>query len=397
MPSKILFLPAGKFQNDAILYAKKMGLFTIAVDGDKNAVGSESADKFYNIDINSKFQILNIAKKYNVNAVLSICSDVSSETVSYLVEELNLHGTNMELAKNFKDKYYYYSLFDNNSIKVPYFFKPNELYNKNLYSQFHIIKPSMGSGSRGVKKVSDLKAFDFKNYSKKYLKKNEEIIVQQYVNGKEITVDGFVLNGKFHLLAYSEEKNDNIKNQNFSYELIFSPSWFNEKHKLQISKNCSKIIELIGYKNGPVHFEFILDEPDFYLIDFSMRGGGFDVFTKIIKLCSGYDILKNYINLSLNLDVEIPSEISYNPVTLNFIYSEKNGVVNNIKEPLIKNYLGKYYFSFLTKLNSVVKIPDSGRDRIAYFICFGDNHEENKKIKEEILKNTLIEVLNEPI
>ena len=155
----------------------------------------------------------------------------------------------------------------------------------------------MGSGSRGVKKVSDLKAFDFKNYSKKYLKKNEEIIVQQYVNGKEITVDGFVLNGKFHLLAYSEEKNDNIKNQNFSYELIFSPSWFNEKHKLKISKNCSKIIELIGYKNGPVHFEFILDEPDFYLIDFSMRGGGFDVFTKIIKLCSGYDILKNYINL----------------------------------------------------------------------------------------------------
>ena len=109
MDRKVLFIPAGKFQNDAILYAKKMGLYTIAVDGDKNAVGSESADKFYNIDINNKFQILNIAKKYNVNAVLSICSDVTSETVSYLVEELNLHGTNMELAKNFKALNSFYS------------------------------------------------------------------------------------------------------------------------------------------------------------------------------------------------------------------------------------------------------------------------------------------------
>ena len=47
--------------------SKELGYKVIAVDRDKSAVGLKFADISYIIDIKNEEEIINIAKKYNIN------------------------------------------------------------------------------------------------------------------------------------------------------------------------------------------------------------------------------------------------------------------------------------------------------------------------------------------
>ena len=191
---KILFIGAGLFQVDGILKAREMNLFTIAIDGNPESIGKKFAHEFECIDITNEVLVFDFAIKNNIDGAVSIASDVSMPSLGYLVTKLKIIGYDYSTIKivNNKDE-----LFEklNKKIKIPktISFDGKILSKKIFKSNKYIIKPSKGSGSRGVKTSSSLLNFNFNDYKKNFLKRNEKIIIQDFIHGKEITVDGIII------------------------------------------------------------------------------------------------------------------------------------------------------------------------------------------------------------
>jgi biotin carboxylase len=389
---KILFVGAGLFQVDGIKKAIDLGFWTIAIDGNQSAEGKDFAHEFYQIDITNSILVLQFAEAKGIDGVVSIASEVSLEAVALVASTLKLNGYNKNLIDIAHDKKKYYELFAKKGINVPktYIYQDSTTIKKLNKKKTYFIKPSKGSGSRGVKRTNDIKNFNFVEYSKKYLHANEEIIIQEMVEGKELTIDGFISNKKFHLLAVSEEINDKEKGHTFSSELLFPPLWIQDDHISQILHLGNKLVACLQIScQGPIHLELICNPAnEFYIIDFSLRGGGFDLFTKIIEKTSGVDILKLYLNSAVGNCVKIPKIIEFKPVSLSFIYPQTNGIIRSISGKCLEGSFDDYFLKFLYKEGEYVETPESGKQRLAYYICWA-NDCEKVFIKRDLIRKQI--------
>lgn len=400
MGKKILFVGAGFFQCDGIQRAKDMGYYTIALDGNPKAAGREIADDFYAIDIRDREAVLSKAKELNIDAVASIAAEATLDSTAYVATQLGLPGYKSSMIDISHNKDKYYSLFSKNGISVPV----TRVYDGNksvadLKFGKYIIKPSEGSGSRGVKIVEDPAHFDFNSYISDYLHEGEKALVQEFIEGEEMTVDGFVHNGEFHLLSISQERNDTSKGHTFSSELIFPPEWITEKHKQIIWKLCNDIAKsLVLTEDGSMHLEILKTADDnFYVIDFSLRGGGFDLYTKIDRIVSGIDPVDLYLKAVMgeNITEEIPYVASFqNIASLSFFYPDDKGYVKKINGKHLEGMHANYYLHFLYEEGEFVKKPESGSQRLAYLICWSKTRDELFNLQAEVKKSISFEVVD---
>lgn len=87
---KIVIIGANDFQRPLICKAKDMGYETHVFAWREGATGAADADRFYEISITEKEEILNICRKIRPDAVTTIGSDLANITVQYLAEKLGL-------------------------------------------------------------------------------------------------------------------------------------------------------------------------------------------------------------------------------------------------------------------------------------------------------------------
>jgi len=391
---RILFVGAGFFQCDGIARANEMGYYTIAMDGNPKAAGKEIADEFIHIDICNKETVLEAAKKLNIDAVATVASEASLNSTAYVATQLGLPGYTSEMIDISHNKDAYYGLFEKSGINVPMtVVYQGEDTVKDLKSGKYIVKPSKGSGSRGVKIISDPAHYNFEEYINSYLHSDEKAIIQEFIVGREMTIDGFVHNKQFHLLSVSQEQNDESKGYTFSSELVFPPAWVTKEHLKAIWDICNGIVQcLVLNQDGPMHLEMLkTDDDKFYVIDFSLRGGGFDLFTKIDSIMSGVDALGLYLKAISGAEIteEIPLLADFkNVVGLSFFYPDDKGYIKSIKGKNLEGMHNNYYLHFLYEEGEFVKKPESGSQRLAYLICWAENREQlldvQKKVKEQI-------------
>jgi biotin carboxylase len=192
----IMILGASILQLPAIQKAKEMGLQVIAVDMDKNAIGFKYADiclEVSTIDIPS---VIEAAKKYKIDGIMTLASDMPMRTVAAISKEMGLIGITEDTAIKTTNKAVMRQCLKENKVPIPAFYKAitKEQYLKVLgnFESKCIVKPADNSGSRGVffiKNISDKDLIDYAfEYSKKY-SRNGEIIVESFMEGYEVSVE----------------------------------------------------------------------------------------------------------------------------------------------------------------------------------------------------------------
>ena len=163
MPDAIIIVTGGIFQIPAVEDAKKLKLKTIVTDGNKNAICSNLADKFYNIDIYDVPKHLELIKKikndFNIKGVFTEGSEATI-TVAEIAKYLGLNGISPKSAKNCKDKIMTRKILQKNNIPIPKWkqvTKKSILHDSKKLGYPIIVKSSNNSGSRGSTKLYDEK------------------------------------------------------------------------------------------------------------------------------------------------------------------------------------------------------------------------------------------------
>lgn len=309
---KLLVLAAGILQVPVIKKAKEMGVYVVAVDGDSNAVGLKLADKPVVANITSEEDILRIAREERIDGVIHPCSEVSMAVMGRLNDELGLSGISREMAFRATNKHLMREAFEAYGAPSPksYCFENAEqaweCFCKDLSGRDCILKPSRNSGSRGIAKISGNiyrdKFVELFKRSKSESRDNS-VMLEQFVDGPEFSVEIIVWNNQVNVLTVTDKKTTEAP---YFVELGHNqPSVFpNETVKI-IEDAAIAGVKALAVNNCACHAEIKVQDGIAYIMEIGARLGGDFISTELTHLSTGIDMVAASINCALGVEPNI--------------------------------------------------------------------------------------------
>lgn len=306
---KLMILGASILQLPAIEKAKKMGLEVIAVDMNPEAVGFtvEGVKKEVISTIDTE-AVLVAAREHKIDGIMTLASDMPMRTVAAVAKELELVGVTEETALAATDKGIMRQRLQEFGVPVPEFYKVNtrdEYYQAiNKLGVKCIVKPADNSGSRGVDLLSNLedsqeieKAY---HYSKSF-SRNGTIVVEEYMEGPEVSVETLSLAGKCHVIQITDKLTTGAP---YFVEMGHNqPSLLPKNIQQQIEKVAKMAVKALGIQNGPSHTEIKVTSEGPKIVEIGARLGGDNITTHLVPLSTGVDMVEACIRIALG---EIP-------------------------------------------------------------------------------------------
>lgn len=316
---KLLILGGGSGQLSLIKKAKKMGYQLVVSDYYSDAPGKKIADfasESSTFDIKANIKT---AKDYKVDGILTSGTDQPVYTAAVVSKELNLNQyISVETAKAVTNKKVMKNKFSAADIPTVKYkilgknFSEQEL--KDFNKPF-VVKPLDSQGQRGVFKLNSIAEIREKFNEVLSFSREEEILVEEYYDSDEITVSGWVVDGRSKLLTVTDRLN-------FEKDIhigICSSHLFPSKHlkdyHSEIEKLSQKIVKKFKIKNGPLYFQFLIGQEGIKVNEIACRIGGAYEGDFMPKL-TGVDILKMMVDLAAGQKVDKSA--------LNNYYLEKN-------------------------------------------------------------------------
>ncbi len=386
----LLFIGAGIYQVKGILKARELGYRVVAIDENKNADGFKYVDKFFIVSIFNHKEIIKFARNENVYAALSVSSDICLETVAIVNESLDFSSMTLNQIRLISNKGLMRKKLCDFGIKDTNFFILRQLSEVSeaikVLSFPLVVKPTDSSGSRGVSYVETERDLVSKCKLAFDSSRKSEILLEEYMDGSEVAVDGFVVSGKLEVLSIS----DKVRTPPpylLDTEVIF-PSLEADSTKQEIKNKLAKVIKVLKINNCPIHVEMIVTKYGVKIVEIAVRGAGFKVYTDIIPHISGVDTLLVQIKLLLGEPVVIKKLIDNKAVCLKFL-DDKTGILKDVcGVGRAKKIKGVHEVKIYPKIGDKVRKLTCGADRLGHIIVFGDTHHEvvdmAKKAKEYI-------------
>lgn len=385
MNKKILVVGAGASQVNAIRHAINLGYEVYAIDQDQYAPGFKYSKSFVVGDIKDSKVLILAARKFKINGITSFSTDIPIVSIAEAAFAIGLPSITINQAKLSVNKYLQREMLVNSGIKCPKFKKFNTISDGiNILAELgypSVIKPIDSSGSRGVR-FSSTSASMNRTYCKEAINNSPSNtgIVESFLDGQEIAIDGFIISGEAFILSICDKKRTSPPNL-LDIELTF-PSVLKGKRLEKVKLLAKEIIQATKIQNSPFHMEVILSKDGPVLVEFAARGAGFNVFDRIIPHVSGIDTVSYQIKQCLGEKNQL-GDISHKAACLYFISSNENGVIKKIKGiNNINNIDGVSKFKLFFEEGDEVKKLSSGSDRIGYILSLAEDINScNKSIK----------------
>lgn len=299
MSKKILVIGAGLAQADAIRKSRDLGYHIMASDISPDAPGLKAAHERRIFDVKDIESNLDWARDAKIDGVISYASDITLPTVQAVREALDLPGLGRVPMEISLDKSRQRQLFKEAGLSQPAFGivdDVNELERATAKIGFPlVIKPVDNAGSRGVALIEEPGQLQSAFTAAIENSKKGLVIVEEFMEGTELTIEGFSINGSHHILAISDKfKPDG--SYRVATQLAYPAAISDELEKEVIDLMCAAY-DAAGIDNTPTHSEIILTSEGPKIVEISCRGGGFYVFTHIVEAASGYDIVANWTRM----------------------------------------------------------------------------------------------------
>lgn len=286
MKKKILIIGASILQLPAIKKAKEMGLEVAVADFNPEAIGVPYADKYFNASTIDIEAIVRVAEEYQPDGIITLATDMPMRSIAVATSKLGLVGITSDTALKSTDKAEMIKAFRSAGVPVPWYYIVDNkaVFNEN-FAEFTfpcIMKPTDNSGSRGVvliKSVDEL--VDAYKYSREQ-SRNGSVIVEEYLQGHEVSVEVIVYKSKVHILQVTDKLTTGAPN--FVEMGHSQPSRFIGEALDKIHDVATKACAAVGIENGPVHVEMMVTECGPKMIELGARMGGDCIATHLVQI-----------------------------------------------------------------------------------------------------------------
>lgn len=380
MSKKLMILGASILQLPAIEKARELGLETIVVDMNPEAIGFdiEGVQKEVISTIDAP-AIVEAAKRHQIDGIMTLATDMPMRSVAAVAREMNLIGIDEDTALKATNKAEMRKALQMGGVPIPKFFK---VANKEEYfeavNQFDvpfIVKPADSSGSRGIFEVIDItdkklieEAYD---YCRPFSRVGD-VVVEEYMSGPEVSVETLSIDGVCHVIQITDKLTTGAPHY---VEMGHSQP---TRHSREVAERIAEVARMankaIGIKNGPSHTEIIVTSEGPKIVELGARLGGDNITTHLVPLSTGVNMVECCIKIALGEKTDIEPKWSKGSAIRYF--QQHAGAVKSIEGiELAEKIEGVQQISIVHGVGETVTEVDSSGARMGFVIAQDENAE----------------------
>lgn len=371
---RLFIIGASVLQLPAIKKAKELGYYVGVADYNSAAVGIAYADEYYNVSTNDQEGIYQAAKAFQADGIMTLATDMPMRSVAYACERLGLVGIDYDTAVKATDKAEMIRVFEEKGVACPWYRVVStpadvfEIAHKITYPC--ITKPTDSSGSRGImlahnpEELVTAVAYSAENG------RGGEVIVEEYMQGPEVSVEVVVWQGQVHILQITDKLTTGAPR--FVEMGHTQPSRLDADTQEEIQDLTCRAVKAIGIENGPAHVEIMVTESGPKMVELGARMGGDCITTHLVPLSTGVNMIRATIDICLGQTPDLTPKwergaaIRYLEVPCGFITAIENvdaatalpGMQEIVFTAKVGDYAGGIY---------------SSADRIGFVIADGED------------------------
>lgn len=302
----LLFLDGSKLGVLAIEKAKSWGIRTIVANiyPKENDAGKQVCDLPVDIDFSNVDAMEELIKKEKIDGVMAGWTDSHLPKYAAICERVGFpaYGTKKQFEL-FTQKSLYKKLLDKYKIPTVEGYELTDTFDETTTDQIQypvLVKPSDGSGSRGIKVCNNLEKLKEGYFYAKQFSETGEVITERYLTGDEVVAFWYIQDGEAYLTAvgnwHKKHYYAGVNAMGIGYTF---PSNYINVYERDIVPKVKKMLKETGIMNGAMFFQFFMDRgiPKVYDIGYRLTG---TLESKIVDAICGFDPMERMIEFALS-------------------------------------------------------------------------------------------------
>lgn len=300
--------------------AQEMDLAVFATDGNLNSPGFSIADDYAIASTYEPEATLEVAKAFierggRIDGVMTLAADVPY-TVAYVAEHLGLPTIGTEAALNTSEKIRMKERLHDAGVPLPRF---QEVVDEGDAPDLAgalglplIVKPIDSRGARGVQLIKNEEELPSACKVARRYSPAGRIMVEQYLSGPQLSVEGLMLEGEAHIPA--------IFDRNYEFLARFAPfivenggempSIYSQQYRDEVHVVMKRAALALGIRTGIVKGDLVIHEGQVKIIELAARLSGGFFGTVATPVSCGVDLVKLNIELCLGNRID-PEDLDH--------------------------------------------------------------------------------------
>lgn len=292
---RLLILGGMRSSCEIVRKAMSMGIYTLVADYNttEDSPGKIIANEGIDLDVTDVDAVVNYVKNHNIDGVFTGFSDMLLPYYAEICEKTGLpcYGTKDQFELLIaKDRYK--ALCRQFGVPTIPEYKINDEHIKYPV----LVKPVDSSGSRGITICTNHQDLERAVEIAKRVSKTEKVIIEPFMDGREVTAFWIFQNGSYYLSALANRHvKYNQGNDVIPLPVGYTfPSVFLPKYQREVEEPCKRFFRHLCIKDGMMFMQCKVVDDTCYLYDLGFRLTGSLEF-KILRRVCGYDPLEMMI------------------------------------------------------------------------------------------------------
>lgn len=321
MPRVLLLLPTTTYRTKAFVDAAlKLDVDVVAASEQPSTLANKNPAGLLTLNFSEPERAARQAKEFAahfpIDAVIPVDEDTAVVAAS-VARTLKLKHNPVEAAITAKNKHRMREVLSSSGVQVPRYWHfsldedPRDIAARVTYPC--VVKPVFLSTSRGVMRADNEEQFvevvrrlDRIVGDPKLVRRGgalaREALVEEFIPGFEVAVEGLVTNGEFRTLAIFD-KPDPLDGPFFEETIYVTPSRLARDVQQQIVETTAAATRAMGLTKGPVHAELRVNEQGPWVIEVAARAIG-GLCSRALRFGDGMSLEELIIRHALGEDVE---------------------------------------------------------------------------------------------
>ena len=262
--------------------------------------------------------VLNYARKHPIDGLVAI-GDKPAVTAAFCGRTLQFPYNSPKAVEVCRNKFHSRRLFAKAGLPVPSFRcygvqeDPHEIAVRARYPC--VLKPLSLSASQGVIRANNPQEFETAFARLCALlrspalliardKSNEHILVEDFIEGREVALEGILSQGKLRVLALFD-KPDPLDGPFFEETIYVTPSRLDSSIQEQIASHAQAATQALGLCEGPIHAELRINARGVWVLEVASRSIG-GLCSRTLRFGVGMSLEEIIIRHALGMKIEVP-------------------------------------------------------------------------------------------
>ncbi len=276
---RLLFLGAIRALCEPIELAKKMGIYTIALDYLPNSPAKKVADKAYLVSTTDIDAVCEVCKNERVDGVFTAFTDSMLPYARKICDKMGFpFYASMEQIKLSLDKRFFKEKCRENGVPVPMDYtkeiEKSGLQNANICYPV-IVKPIDSSGGRGIRVCQSKDELNIAYEYAMSVSPGKNVLVEEYVIGDEITATYTMKNGEISLSCLKDKlvsrDHENITSQS---DVLIMPSRYLTRYMSTVNDSVIKMLKNLNATDGTIFLQGVATDNKMVFFECGYRVNG---------------------------------------------------------------------------------------------------------------------------